>query len=249
MLDVREVSARDDDRILLDRVSFTVQPGEILGLTGIRQSGIETMEEILGALRKPTGGTMVLDGKEISGLSPRTLRRSGIGYVPTDRLLRGASLRSSVAENLIVLERRQLQRAGVFLPDRVRDYGARLAEEYGIDGVLHTPLNRLSGGNIQKVILSRELATRPRLLVVCEPSWGLDVRSRDLIYDRIRTAAREGTGVVLITTDVDEVLALSHRIGVIYDGRLGPIRPAHAMSRAEIGRQMAGSEPKAGGRA
>lgn len=238
---VSGVTLRDDDAILLSDVSFTCKAGEILGLTGSRQSGIEAIEEVLGGIRRPDEGSVSLNGVELTGLSSHRLRKSGVGYVPTDRLLRGASLGASVAENLIVLERKQLQRAGVFVQSAVQDYGERIARQFDIDGTLHGPLNRLSGGNIQKVILGRELALNPKLLVICEPGWGLDVRSQVLIVERIRAAAADGAAVVVISTDMDEVLELADSIGAFYGGRLSPIVKSSAISRDELGKLVFGS--------
>ena len=238
---VRGVTLREGNRIALDNVTFNVRAGEILGLTGIRQSGIEAIEEVLGGMRRPSAGTITFNGRDLTGLSPHALRRRGVGYVPTDRLLRGASMESSVAENLIVLERKQLQRAGVFLPTKVNRYGRRLTEEFEIDAILHMPLNRLSGGNIQKVILGRELAEHLRLLIICEPSWGLDIRSRELIATRIRSAADAGAAIVLISTDMDEVLEFADTVGAFYGGRLSEIVPVAGTNRQELGRLVFGS--------
>ncbi len=237
----RGVTLREGGRILLDNVTFSVRAGEILGLTGIRQSGIEAIEEVLGGMRRPSAGRVTFNERDLTGLSPRALRRCGVGYVPTDRLLRGASMKSSVAENLIVLERKQLQRAGVFLPTRVHRYGRRLTEEFEIDAMLHMPLNRLSGGNIQKVILGRELAEHLRLLIICEPSWGLDIRSRRLIADRIRRAADAGAAVILISTDMDEVLEFADTVGAFYGGRLSEVVPVAKTDREALGRLVFGS--------
>ena len=237
----RGITLREGGRTLLDNVSFNVRAGEILGLTGIRQSGIEAIEEVLGGMRRLAAGTITFNGRNLTGLSPHALRRCGVGYVPTDRLLRGASMESSVAENLIVLERKQLQRAGLFLPARVRRYGRRLTEEFEIDAILHMPLNRLSGGNIQKVILGRELAEHLGLLIICEPSWGLDIRSRRLIVDRIRSAAEAGAAVILISTDMDEVLDFADTVGAFYGGRLSKVVPVAETNRQALGRLVFGS--------
>jgi len=236
-----EITLRESNRVVLDHVSFSVGAGEILGLTGIRQSGIEAIEEVLGGMRRPSAGTITFNGRNLTGLSPHALRRSGVGYVPTDRLLRGASMESSVAENLIVLERKQLQRAGLFLPRRVHRYGRRLTEEFNIEGILHTPLNRLSGGNIQKVILGRELAEHLSLLIICEPSWGLDIRSRELIVGRIRSAADAGAAVILISTDMDEVLDFADSVGAFHEGKLSEIVPVGDTDRQTLGRLVFGS--------
>jgi ABC-type uncharacterized transport system ATPase subunit len=235
------IGLHEGSRTLLEDVTFSVRAGEVLGLTGVRQSGIEAIEEVLGGVLPPSSGSIVFGGRDLTGLSPRALRRHGVAYVPTDRLLRGASMDASVAENMIVLERRQLQRAGVFLPTEVRRYGRRLAREFEIDATLHAPLHRLSGGNIQKVILSRELGEHPRLLIICEPSWGLDIRSRQMIGRRIREAADDGAAVVLISTDMDEVLDFADTVGALYAGRLSKIVPVSEIDRQSLGHLVFGS--------
>jgi simple sugar transport system ATP-binding protein len=157
-------------------------------------------------------------------------------------MLRGASLGASVADNLIVLERRQLHRAGVFLPQSVDRYGRRLTQEFDIDGALDVPLSRLSGGNIQKVILGRELAEHPRLLIICEPSWGLDARSRQMVVERVRIAARNGAAVLVLSTDVDEALEFADRVGVLYDGALSGPFSAADLSHTHLARLVFGSK-------
>ncbi|MFW5688346.1 MAG: ABC transporter ATP-binding protein [Spirochaetota bacterium] len=238
---LESVTVRSRERELLVDVSLEVAPGEILGITGIRENGVEALEELLGGTLQPSRGRFEVLGQGASGLSPDRLRRLGLRYVPTDRLFRGASVRSSVSENLIALKRRHLQRAGILDAGEVDEFASALRSSFGIEGSLHVPLWQLSGGNIQKVILSRELEGDPRLIVICEPSWGLDFRSRARIVELIRRRAHDGAAVVVISTDVDEVLDLATRIGVLYDGRLAALYPRHEATREKVGRAMAGA--------
>ena len=239
---LRSVSVGRGRTPALRSVSLEVRRGEIVGLTGIRESGIETMEDVLAGIRAPDAGSIHYGETDVTGRSPRRLREAGLRYVPTDRLMRGASLNSSVTDNLIVLERDQLHRAGIFVRDRIQEFSSELAGQFTIEGPLAGPLSRLSGGNIQKVILSRELMGSPKVMVVCEPSWGLDLRSREMIFGRLRLAVEDGAAVLLISTDVDEVLLLSDRVGVLYGGVLSGLRPVSELSRVEIGRLMVGAD-------
>ncbi len=236
-------------RRLLSAVTLSVRTGEIVGLTGIRENGIEAMEGLLAGKLAPTSGTFELDGRTVNDLSPSALRSLGLRYVPTDRLLRGASVESSVSENLIALKRRHLQRAGMLDSTNVAHFASSLQASYGIDAALHLPLWQLSGGNIQKVILSRELEGDPRLLVICEPSWGLDFRTRGLIVERIRAAAHRGAAVILISTDIDEVVELADRVLVLFDAEVIGEFDRPRSSRRDIGQAMAGvvsaGEPRA----
>ncbi len=228
-------------RSLVSDVSFSVRGGEVIGLTGIRENGIEAMEGLLAGKLSHTSGRFELDGRTVSDPTPNKLRSLGMRYVPTDRLLRGASVDSSVSENLIALKRRHLQRAGLFDAATVTDFAASLQRRFGIDAALNVPLWQLSGGNIQKVILSRELEGDPHMLVICEPSWGLDFRTRRRIISQVRRTAQAGAAVIVISTDIDEVIDLADRVLVLYDGRIVADVPASEASRQSIGRAMAGA--------
>jgi simple sugar transport system ATP-binding protein len=246
VLRLDHVTVRAGDRELLSDVTLEICPGEIVGVTGIRENGLETLEELLGGKVQPSDGVFEVAGRSARGLSSDRLRRLGLRYVPTDRLLRGASIESSVSDNLIALKRRELQRSGILDTEEIAEFTSTLRSSFRIEGSLHVPLWQLSGGNIQKVILSRELEGDPRLVVICEPSWGLDFRSRERIVGTIRESANEGAAVLVISTDIDEVLELADRIGVLYDGRLvaqfdhGPARRDRAL-RDAVGRAMAGA--------
>ena len=241
VLHIESLDAHSGERVLLQGITIDLYPGEILGLTGIRENGIEAMESLLAGTLGSTRGVFEVDGHDARGLSPGRLRRLGLRYVPTDRLLRGASVDSSVSDNLIAVKRRQLHRAGVIDRSEAASFASSLHSSFGIEGSLHLPLWQLSGGNIQKVILSRELEGNPRLLVICEPSWGLDFRSRALIVARIRASASAGASVVVISTDIDEIIELSDRIVVLFDGRIAGVYPSSESSRHSIGRAMAGA--------
>ncbi len=233
--------ARQGERIVLDRVDLAVRPGEIVGLTGIRENGIEALEELLAGRLRASDGTFEVLGTDARGRTADQLRRLGLRYVPTDRLLRGASLSSSVSDNLIAIRRRDLQRGGFLDHGRADRFAAKLHTRFGIEGGLSVPLWQLSGGNIQKVILSRELEGDPRLIVICEPSWGLDFVSRARTVGAIRGIADAGASVLVLSTDIDEILALSTRIGVLYDGRIVGTYDRAEVTREEIGRAMAGT--------
>lgn len=233
--------ARHGERVVLDHVDLALHRGDIVGLTGIRENGIEALEELLAGRLQATEGTFEVLGTDARGRSADQLRRLGLRYVPTDRLLRGVSLASSVSDNLIAVRRRELQRGGFLDHGRVDRFASSLHSRFGIEGGLGVPLWQLSGGNIQKVILSRELEGSPKLMVICEPSWGLDIVSHARIVDAIRRTAAAGTAVLVLSTDIDEILELSTRIGVLYDGRIVGEYERSTATREEIGRAMAGT--------
>ncbi len=236
------VTVRSGNRELLHEITLAIYPGEIVGMIGIRENGVEAMEALLAGKLAPTSGRIEIDGRVVGELSPDRLRALGLRYVPTDRLLRGASVDSTVADNLIALKRRHFQRAGMLDSSDIDTFTASLRTKYGIDAAPHVPLWQLSGGNIQKVILSRELEGDPRLLVICEPSWGLDFRARSRVVEQIRAVARAGASVIVISTDIDEVYGLADRVVVLFDGRIIARFPRDVATRQSLGRAMAGAE-------
>ena len=225
-------------RVLLREVSFSVRPKEILGIIGIRENGLDWLEEVVSGMSPPSEGRVRLGGRDVTEATPSELRRCGLAYIPTDRLSRGASLGSSVTENLIVTSRRGMHRYGVLHRGEVSAYAERRKADLDIRGGLGEPLYRLSGGNIQKVILSRELSGDPAVLVFAEPSWGLDIATRSEVFRRLRRLRDEGTAVLLLTTDLDEVLELADRIAVVHDGTLVPMQAG--ADRRTIGDAMLG---------
>ena len=239
-LELHKVSVYVGDLAVLDNINITAQAGEVLGVTGIRENGLEFLEDVLSGSIAPDRGVVLLDGKPVKRYSPRHFRHIGISYIPTDRILRGASMDSTVAENLILLQRKELQSGGILRRKDIAAFTEELKRRYGITGVLHQPMKRLSGGNIQKVILSRELSGLRKVVVFSEPSWGLDLRSRDLMYSEMRALRDEGALVVLISADIDEVLSLADRIAVMYRGRIAAILEAEERTRERIGEFMLG---------
>jgi len=235
-----EITLRSDGLRVLDRVSLSVHGGEIVGITGIRENGLEYLEDIISGTVAPDDGSLTVDGVEVKHFSPRNFRALGVSYVPTDRLLRGASLDSTVEENLILLRRSQLQRGGVLKQQEIDVFTHALKKRFRITGPLHQPMRRLSGGNIQKVILSRELSDPQKVVIFSEPSWGLDIASTEMVYEEIRALREAGSAVVLISADIDEVLSLSDRIAVMFQGRISTILAENARSREQIGSFMLG---------
>ena len=241
-LELRDVTVFAGDLPVLDRVSLVASSGTIFGVTGIRENGLEFLEEVLSGTIAPDSGTVLLDGVPVARYTPRHFRHIGISYVPTDRILRGSSMDSSVAENLILLHRKRLQSAGILRRKSVEQFAEKLRRHYDIGGRIDQPMNRLSGGNIQKVILSRELSGRRRVVVFSEPSWGLDIRSRNRVYEEMDALRSEGAVVVLISADIDEILSMSDRIAVMYRGRIAALLEADDRTRERIGEFMLGVE-------
>lgn len=167
-----------------------------------------------------------------------------MAFVPADRLFRAVALEASLRENLIVNRRRELERAGVMLRSRMADFCGRLLGRFDIPADQDLPIGYLSGGGIQKVVLSRELAAGRDFFLFSEPTWGIDAGSTALVHNEILALRDRGAAVLLISTDLDEVLALSDRIAVVHGGRItAAYRNDERLARETVGLAMLGGEP------
>jgi simple sugar transport system ATP-binding protein len=232
----------------LRHLDLSVISGEVTAVTGIRENGLETLEHILAGLTTPDRGTVRYLGEEMRSFSSSELRKREIAYIPTERLVRGASMESSVEENMILLNYRDFHSWGRLKKDEIEHYTGRLRKEYGIKGSLKQTLSGLSGGNIQKVIISRELERLPRLVIFSEPSWGLDTTSREFVFEKIELLARRGSAVLILTSDLDEALEGADTIVPLYRGRsVGRVSRAE-VTKARLGRMILGVEGEEGER-
>ena len=236
------IQNRHQEQPVLDRVSFSASSCEIVGITGVAGNGLSELEDVIAGLRRITGGRIYHNDEDITNFQPRALRERGLAYVPTDRLNRGASLETSVKENMILTNHHDfMNRGGVFDDVRISDHSMRLISEYLIDGSIDTPIGTLSGGNIQKVILARELERARDLVLFSEPTWGLDVASSEFIYEKMLEMRAKGTAVILMSSNIDEILALADTIIVMYRGRIVAKKPAGPeLDREVIGEYMLG---------
>lgn len=229
-------------RPLLDDISFEASTCEIIGITGVAGNGLTELEDVIAGLRSVTGGKVFHNDEDITNKSARELRDRGLAYVPTDRLRRGASLETSVKENMILTSHHDfMKKGGVFDDEKIKKHSMRLLSEYQIDGSVDSPIGTLSGGNIQKVILARELEGASDFVLFSEPTWGLDVASSEFIYEKILEMRAKGTAVVLISSNIDEILAVADTIFVMYRGRIVTKQPVtKQLSRETIGEYMLG---------
>ncbi|MPY56649.1 ABC transporter ATP-binding protein [Streptomyces spongiae] len=222
-LRVRNLEYRAVTGQSLHGLDFDVAAGEIVGVAGIEGNGQTELAEILAGLRRPTAGTVHVDGTDTAGLDVAGHRGAGVGYVPEDRLHDGAALDESIADNLVVdrHDRPPLARRGILRPKAVRAHAEQLISDYAIRTPdPSVPVRSLSGGNMQKVIVARELSAGPRLLIASQVTRGVDVGAMRFMYERLVEARDQGAAVLLISADLTELLALSDRLLVIKDGGL-----------------------------
>jgi len=226
-------------------VDLTVREGEIVGIAGVDGNGQRELAEVLTGLRSLTAGSGTLLGRPLKGLTPAEARARGVGHVPEDRLRRAVVKALSVEEN-IALGRHS---GPPFAKGMWIDFAGRreraqaLLAAYNVRPPEPTlPLQALSGGNQQKVVVARELDARPRLLVVVQPTRGLDIGAVTQVHARLREARAQGTGVVLVSLDLEEVLALADRVYVLFEGRVTGQFTRPDYDERELGRRMLGAE-------
>ncbi|MDR2159394.1 MAG: ABC transporter ATP-binding protein [Treponema sp.] len=231
-------------RPLLDQLSFDLNAGEILGFTGVGGNGLGVIEAVLGGFLHPASGKVLHHGRDISRLNIRRLRRQGLSYVPADRLRVGCALEARVDENLILDRRKELVRGGIFDRRAVKAFCGELAGRYGINGGLSDSAASLSGGNLQKLILAREIDQFRDYIVFSEPTWGLDIRAGAYVYEEMAKLRARGAAVILISTDLDEILFNADRIIVLYRGTAAAefrnVDGAEDIIKEEIGAYMLG---------
>ena len=228
--------------VVVDDLSFGVRQGEILAVAGVQGNGQTELAEAIIGLREPHSGTISLDGRTLGGDSVKARLASGIGFVPEDRSSDGVIAGFSIRENMILDQYdRPPYASGLALkPAVIREKALEKVEEFDIRLTsIDDPISTLSGGNQQKVVLSRELGRELSLLVASQPTRGLDVGSIEFVHKRIIAERDAGTPCIIVSTELDEVLNLADRIAVMYRGRIVGIVPADT-PRDALGLMMAG---------
>ena len=200
------------------KVSFSVKAGEVFGVAGIVGAGrTELMRAVAGA-DPIASGTITVEGKPIAPRSPADSLAAGIVLVPEDRKAQGLVLEHTVGDNIALGNYPRVAPGGFVAPGAVRRFAEESIRRFGIKGRAGQPANHLSGGNQQKVVLAKSIARKPRVIILDEPTRGIDVGARAQIYDVIAALARDGLAVVVVSSDLDEVLGLSHRVMVLSRG-------------------------------
>ena len=247
VLDVRDLSVVDDDGIVLvDHVSFSVRAGEIYAVAGVQGNGQSELVESIVGLTTPTSGSITVTGRQIAALSTNEILGLGVGYVPEDRLHDGLVGGFSVAENLVLdlYDKPPFgSRGSLDLREIAQNATARVEEFDVRPPTTQTAAGTLSGGNQQKVVLAREMSRPLTLLVIAQPTRGLDVGSMEFVHRRIVAERDNDTAVVMVSTELDEVLGLADRIAVMYRGRIAGEVPAGTPAE-QIGMLMAGCTPE-----
>jgi general nucleoside transport system ATP-binding protein len=246
LLEVRDLHVKDDRGLpALRGLSLQVRAGEIVGIAGVDANGQSQLIEAITGLRGIESGTVVVDGRDITGCTPREAIHAGVGHIAEDRHERGLVLQFDLAENLALLEYRNRAMGSPLLSPRKMDERARkLLGDYDVRGGDEgTPAASLSGGNQQKVVIARELSADPKLLIAAQPTRGLDVGAIEFVHRRLVEERDKGRAILLISLELEEVRSLSDRALVIYEGEIVTELPP-AASEEEFGVFMTGGGRK-----
>lgn len=242
-------TVNDYGKNVVSGVSFQVNAGEILGIAGVEGNGQSELVKVLTGVMKATGGSVRLCGEDVTNAWPDRLREKGIGIIPEDRYGQGLCRDMTLSENCAAGYTANVSRFGLMrgrTMNRRRDayidkYDIRVGDRAG-------DVSQLSGGNAQKVIIAREFENNPKLIIACQPTRGVDIGSIEFIHSRLLDYRNAGNSVLLISSELSEIMSLSDRVIVMYKGGIiGQVDPKTA-TLEEIGLLMAGAEPREGGR-
>lgn len=241
------VVANNRGLVAVNGASFDVRPGEILAIAGIQGNGQSEMIDAIIGLRAVESGRLVFKEEEIQSFSPKRRRLIGIGHISEDRATKGANVAATIEENLIAtsFDRKGFAKFGIFRPQVIREYAEGAISRFDVRTPSRNALAKtLSGGNLQKVIVAREISEEPELLIASQPTRGLDIGSIKFIHQTIIDFRNRGKGVLLVSTELDEIRALGDRIAVMYDGKIVAIIPNETITEEEIGLLMVGIVPE-----
>jgi general nucleoside transport system ATP-binding protein len=239
--------------VALDRISLDVHAGEIVGIAGVAGNGQgELMTALIGERRAAQPGMLaVRDASSdlpVGHLGPNERRRLGLAFVPEQRLGHGAVPGLSLRDNVLLSAagQQKLTRGGMIDQRRTIQFAQDIIAKFSVRtaGARH-PAQSLSGGNLQKFLVGREILQSPRVLIAAQPTWGVDAGAAAFIHEQLRALAADGAAVLLISQDLDELLSICHRVAVLSQGRLSPARPVAELTLETIGREMGGAAPQA----
>jgi len=228
-------------------VSLELCSGEILGIAGVSGNGQRELAETITGLRKVTSGRVTLEGEDVTGFASGDLTERMLSYIPEERMRDGMIKNFSIAENMVLREhhKQPFSRSGFLNLRDISNHTDALIKKFHVKTPSRDTLAKnLSGGNIQKVVLAREISRNPRVIIAAQPTRGLDIGATEYVREQLLEQRRKGAAVMLISEDLDEILALSDRIAVIYEGQIMDIVPRENATPEKLGLLMAGVHPE-----
>ncbi|MEK5380353.1 ABC transporter ATP-binding protein [Niallia sp. FSL W8-0635] len=248
VLKISDLTVKDNRGVhVVNALNLEVKAGEIVGIAGVDGNGQSELIEAITGLMKKNSGIITLNGKDISVLTPRKITESGIGHIPQDRHKHGLVLDFSIGQNMALQTyyKRPFSNYGFLNQTEMEKKASGLIEEFDVrTPSIHTPARALSGGNQQKAIIGREVDRNPDLLIAAQPTRGLDVGAIEFIHKRLIEQRDKGKAVLLISFELEEILNVSDRIAVIFDGEIIATVDPKTTTEQELGLLMAGSKAK-----
>jgi len=241
LLKINGLCANNDQGFpTLKDITLDVHEGEILGIAGVGGNGQKELAETLCGVRECTKGSIQLEGQELIGKAPAAITKAGVGRIPEDRH-EGMVGDLTVTENLALEYLTEYTQNGILDRKGIRQNAEKLIEQFQIKARPNDPIRTLSGGNMQKVLLARVLSRNPKAVIVPQPTRGLDVGATDYVRSQLLEQRKRGAAVLMISEDLDEILALSDRIAVIYEGEIVGVLPAAEATPERLGLLMSGA--------
>ena len=244
LLGVKNLSYKDGGVTKLEDITFSIKAGEILGVAGVQGNGQEEMVRDITGLIPHQSGTVKIDGTDISSMTIKKKRDSGLSYIPEDRMEDGCTVKESIADNIVSTFYQKPPLSGkFFIHNReILKKGRELVERFSVKATSEKDkVGSLSGGNIQKVVVAREWATDPKVMVAEQPTRGIDIGSASNIHEQLIDMRNNGAAILLVSADLNEVMSLSDRLIVMYEGRIVAYFPSlKGVSESELGLYMLG---------
>jgi ABC-type uncharacterized transport system ATPase subunit len=251
VLEIKDLVVKDSRGVtVVDHLNLTVHSGEIVGIAGVDGNGQSELIEAITGLIKSESGSIKLNGKEIRNLTPRQITEAGVGHIPQDRHKHGLVLDFPIAENMVLQTyyKEPYSKNGILNFKKIYEKARQLIQEFDVRTPdEYTKARALSGGNQQKAIIGREVDRDPDLLIAAQPTRGLDVGAIEFIHKRLIEQRDKGKAVLLVSFELDEIMNVSDRIAVIYEGKIVAIVDPKETTEQELGLLMAGSKRKEAG--
>ena len=240
VLQIKNLSAENSQgATILSDINFSVHAGEIVGICGVEGNGQSELAECIMGLFSTFSGEIKLDNVSIAHSNTNEIRKQGLSFIPEDRMHMGSDLQASVEENIVVGKHRNSQFRNRFLalkPKAIESYASKQAEIYDVrTSSLDSPVNSLSGGNVQKVVIAREFANNSKAMIISQPTRGVDIGASKTIHDSIIKKRNEGAAILLLSADMDELCLLSDRIITIYEGKITGCFDASKVTKETLG--------------
>ncbi|MCT4797659.1 ABC transporter ATP-binding protein [Exiguobacterium profundum] len=246
VLDVQNLVVKDGRGLkVVEGLDLQIRAGEVLGIAGIDGNGQTELIEAISGLKKPESGKVLLNGKDVTGHTPRKMTEAGIGHIPQDRHKHGLVLDYSIRDNMVLQTyyKEPFSKRGLMNYKAVAEKAKALIEKFDVrTPSIDVPARALSGGNQQKAIIAREVDRSPDLLIAAQPTRGLDVGAIEFIHEQLIKEREKGRAVLLISFELDEILHVSDRIAVLYEGKIVGIRDPKVTTEQELGFLMAGGK-------